>query len=87
MLTLQEYIGKVNKLLIFSFPIFLLFCILFVSHMPAPTELKNPPPKMEKPLIYEVKPTRVRVLHNLKKKTLKYHYFKKQKEKKKKKLQ
>ena len=76
MLTLQEYIGKVNKLLIFSFPIFVLFCILFVSHMPAPTELKNPPPKMEKPLIYEVKPTRVRVLHNFKKKSLKYHYFK-----------
>ena len=61
MLTLQEYIGKVNKLLIFSFPIFVLFCILFVSHMPAPTELKNPPPKMEKPLIYEVKSTRVRL--------------------------
>ena len=67
MLTLQEYIGKVNKLLIFSFPIFVLFCILFVSHMPAPTELKNPPPKMEKPLIYEVKPTRVRLSHNFKK--------------------
>ena len=67
MLTLQEYIGKVNKLLIFCLPIFVLFCILFVSHMPAPTELKNPPPKMEKPLIYEVKPTRVRLSHNFKK--------------------
>ena len=39
--------------------------------MPAPTELKNPPPKMERPLIYEVKPTRVRVSHNFKKKPLK----------------
>ena len=43
--------------------------------MPAPTELKNPPPKMEKPLIYEVKPTRVRVSHNFVKRTLKVLYI------------
>ena len=76
MLTLQEYIGKVKKLLIFCFPIFVLFCILFVSHMPAPTDLKNPTPKMEKPLIYEVKPTMVRVSHNFKKriKSIMYNF-------------
>ena len=60
MLTLQEYIGKVNKILIFCFPFFVLFCIFFVSHMPVPTELKNPPPKMEKPPIYEVEQIEVR---------------------------
>ena len=60
MLTLQEYIGKVNKILIFCFPFFVLFCIFFVSHMPVPTELKNPLPKMEKPPIYEVEQIEVR---------------------------
>ena len=60
MLTLQEYIGKVNKILIFGFPIFVLFCIFFVNRMPVPTELKNPPPKMEKPPIYEVEQIEVR---------------------------
>ena len=64
MLTLQEYSEKVNKLLIFCFPIFVLFCMFFVSQMPVTTELKSPPPKMEKRLIYELKLTRVRVPHN-----------------------
>ena len=64
MLTLQEYREKVNKLLIFCFPIFVLFCMFFVSQMPITIELKTPPPNMEKPLIYEAKPTRVRVSHN-----------------------
>ena len=64
MLTLQEYIGKVNKILIFCFPFFVLFCIFFVSHMPVPTELKNPPPRMEKPPIYEVEQIEVKVSHN-----------------------
>ena len=54
MLTLQENIGKVKNFLIFCSPFFVLFCIFFVSHMPVPTELKNPSPKMEKPSIYEV---------------------------------
>ena len=61
MLTLQDYSEKVNKLLIFCFPIFVLFCMFFVSQMPVTTELKSPPPKMEKRLIYELKLTRVRV--------------------------
>ena len=64
MLTLQEYIGKVNKILIFCFPFFVLFCIFFVSHMPVPTELKNPPPKMEKTQISEVEQIEVKVSHN-----------------------
>ena len=62
--TLQEYIGKVKKILIFCFPFFVLFCIFFVSHMPVPTELKNPPPKMEKPPIYDVEQIEVKVSHN-----------------------
>ena len=61
MLTLQEYIEKVDKFLIFCFPIFVIFCILFVGQTSVPTELKNPPPKMEKPPIYGVKSTRVGV--------------------------
>ena len=60
MLTLQEYSEKVNKLLIFCFPIFALICMFFVSQMPVITELKAPPPKMEKLLLYGLKPTRVR---------------------------
>ena len=62
--TLQEYIGKVKKILILCFPFFVLFCIFFVSHMPVPTELKNPPPKMEKPPIYDVEQIEVKVSHN-----------------------
>ena len=64
MLTLQEYSEKFNKLLIFCFPIFVLFCMFFISQMPVTTVLKTPPPKIEKLLIYEVKHTRVRVSHN-----------------------
>ena len=64
MVTLHEYSKKVNKLLIFCFPIFVLFCMFFVSQMPVTTKLKSPPPKMEKRLIYELKVTRVRVPQN-----------------------
>ena len=64
MQTLKEYIEKVNKILIFGFPIFVLFCIFFVSQKPVPTELKNSPPKMEKPPIYEVKQIKVKLSHN-----------------------
>ena len=32
--------------------------------MPVPTELKNPPPKMDKPPIHEVEQIQVKVSHN-----------------------